>query len=205
MSVRGQRVGQPGAQQALRHALALRRLRAREGAHVHLDARAAIDLLGEQVQRARDAVRPLRMRQQDAESTVAQLGGSVEQLLAEAAEGHLEQHPARARGAVGDQFELVVAERRDRMRLELTAAVHLERDALAGQRLAQLAHAVRQLAHRHVLHVRSGDDPLGAGQHRLARVRERLLECVRAVVHAGEQMAVKVDHGTCPAARQSSS
>jgi hypothetical protein len=42
------------------------------------------------------------VRQERREAAAAQLVRGVEQILAQPAEGHLEEHPAAPRGAVGD-------------------------------------------------------------------------------------------------------
>ena len=141
-----------------------------------------------------DVAAALRMGEQKSESTPAKLAGAVEERGVDALEGDLEEHPARAGRPVGDRLELGVGERADRLGLELAADADVERDALPGERRAQLGHALGQLVDDDLLDVRRGDDDARAGGRRHAGVGDALVERPGAVVDAGEDVAVEVDH-----------
>ena len=116
---------------------------------------------------------------------------------ADAAEGHFEQHPACADGALGDQIELGDAEAGRRIRVDLATRVEVQRDALPVQRLLQPACALRDRGDREreawVPHV--GRDRRFV--HALGRQSRREGEAGglvdRPVIRRGQQMEVEVD------------
>ena len=82
-------------------------LAAEQRAHVDLQPRAGGDLLPQQlVAAAEEAERALRVPDQQAEAELPDVGAGGEVRLVDARERHLEQDPARAGRAVGDDVEL---------------------------------------------------------------------------------------------------
>src|SRR5829696_1515219 len=133
MGVCGERGGEPGPEEAARRVLALGRLRARERAYVHLDARAALYLFVEDGDRGAEAGGTLRVCQQRREAPAAELLSRLEQVVPQPAERDLEEHPAPPRRAVGDHVEVLIRQGRERERLELPAALHAQLDPLLGE------------------------------------------------------------------------
>jgi hypothetical protein len=133
-----------------------------------------------------------------------QLIGGVQQVVAQSAERNLEEQPAPAGRSVGDQLQLMVAQRWHRERLQLATAVKRELDPLVRECVAELAHLLRQPGHVHELHVWRSDDALGAIVRGCPRVLDALVKRVRSVVHSRQDVAVQVDHATYPASAQSS-
>jgi hypothetical protein len=136
------------------------------------------------------------VRQQHSEAALAQLGGGVAEAAADPLEGGLHQHPARPRRALGDELQLALAHAPDQLVAQLGAAAQLERDGRGRDRAAQLNHAGVDLD-------RVGDTEVGPRVWRdhdragaIGDGRAGQLEAGRhvgwAIVHAGEQMEVKV-------------
>ena len=139
-----------------------------------------------------DSSRALGMGEQDAEAAGAQLVRAGDELLVGAVERDLVEDPARARRPVCDQVELTVGQVRDRERLELAAAAHVEGDPLRVERRAQRADALGQLVDVDELDVGRRDDRGRPRGDRGRRVGEALVQRRRAVVDAGEQVAMEV-------------
>jgi hypothetical protein len=150
----------------------------------------------------------LGMGDQHAEPVPAHVSPGGEERRVDAVERHLEQHPARARRALGDHGKLFAAEVGCVVGKDLAARVQPQVDARGVDRRLERACALRDRRH--------GDREVGVADvgrdgrlvDAVAReprgVRQRGTHVRGTVVHPGEQMQMKVDvrhHGSRFAAR----
>ena len=113
VAVGGQHVGVAVADQLDGTGTRLGALAAEQRAHVDLQQRARGELVAQHpVPAAEEPERALGVPDQQPEALVADVGAGGEERLVDARERDLEQDPARAGRAVGDDVELVRAERR---------------------------------------------------------------------------------------------
>ena len=142
-----QDVGEAVADQLDRAGVRLGSLAAEQRAHVDLQQRAGGDLLLQhRVAVADEAVGPLRVRDHEAEAALADVPAGVEERGIDAGERHLEQHPAGAARAVGDDVELLRAQRGRALGVDLAAGVEVEVDAGGVERGLQRARAPGMVA-----------------------------------------------------------
>ena len=154
--------------------------------------------LDENTQRAgvaEEGGRALGVGEQDAEAAHLQVRDEPPHQVARAGERALEQHAAAV--AERDRGELAVAQVERAVGRELPARGDLERDPLVGQRSAQVVGPGGEGAGRHAVReadVRRGGHDARAVPHGGIRERERGGQVGRAVVDAGQQVRVQVDH-----------
>ena len=176
------------------------------GRAVAAEQRGGVDLQqgaagGERAQaavRAVDHGGALRVGEQDAVAVLPQPLGGPHDVVVEARERALEQQPAAAVRALGDQLEVVGAEPQRVLVRELAAAVQPHADPALIERALRLLAELRQPRDLHArevepLDVRRARDVMDAGRLEPACVRDRVVHPRRAVVEPGQQVAVKVD------------
>src|SRR3954468_18637096 len=135
------------------------------------------------------------MGDHDAEAAIAKLVGGRAEILAEARERGLYEQPAATWGSLRDQLELRLAETADHVVAQLATAEDLDLDPLTGQPVLDLAHALGQLLARREevrADVRGRDDGAGALGESGRRELDALLDRLRAVVDAREEMEVDI-------------
>src|SRR3954469_18830700 len=171
---------------------------AHERTRVDLQQRAGCELVLQQAQTAlAESGRPFGMRDQQPVPEGAHVPTPGEERGGDAAEGHFEQHPPCAEGAMRDHIEFGGAEVGRRIRVDLATRVELQRDALPVQRHLQPACALGDRGDRErearvpdVRRDRRSVRALG-GQPRCEGETGGLVD--RPVVRRRQEMEVKVD------------